>query len=62
LGNSVALGILTVLTLRFYHYTAIKNALLLVMVLGVCAYSAYFLFDLYGKQLKRAESRKQINS
>lgn len=50
LGNSVALSILTVLTLRFYNYGTFKNNMLLLLVTLVSIYASYFLYDLYKKQ------------
>ncbi|MCX6729817.1 MAG: UbiA family prenyltransferase [Candidatus Saccharibacteria bacterium] len=50
LGNSVALSILTVLTLRFYNYGAFKDGMLLFLVAAVSIYASYFLYDLYVKQ------------
>lgn len=55
LGNSVALSILTVLTLRFYDYGAFKDGVLLFLVAIVSVYASYFLYDLYVKQGKLAK-------
>lgn len=52
LGNSVALNILTVLTLRFYNYGAFKNSMLLFLVTAVSIYASYFLYDLYIRQVE----------
>lgn len=56
LGNSVALSVLTVLTLRFYNYGAFKNGMLLFLVTAVSIYASYFLYDLYIKQGKLAKA------
>jgi 4-hydroxybenzoate polyprenyltransferase len=50
LGNSVALNMLTVLTLQLYEYGLLKDALLLVVVTAVSAYASFFLYELYIKQ------------
>ena len=50
LGNSVALSILTVLSIRFYHYGPMKDGMLLILVTSVSIYASYFLYDLYLKQ------------
>lgn len=55
LGNSVALNVLTVLTLRFYNYGAIKDGMLLFLVTAVSIYASYYLYDLYVKQGKPAK-------
>jgi 4-hydroxybenzoate polyprenyltransferase len=52
LGNSVAMGVLTVLTLELYDYGILKNSALLVLVMLVNIYTAYVLFELYMRQRK----------
>ncbi|MDQ6610771.1 MAG: UbiA prenyltransferase family protein [Bacteroidota bacterium] len=51
LGNSVALSILTVLTLRFYNYSIFWNSTLLIIVFLVGSYTSYYLYALYIQQL-----------
>lgn len=56
LGNSVALSVLTVLTLGFYNYGALKDGMLLFLVTAVSIYASYFLYDLYVKQGEQARA------
>lgn len=56
LGNSIALSILTVLTLKFYHYGAFKNGALLCLVTLVSTYASFFLYGLYVKQAALAKT------
>jgi 4-hydroxybenzoate polyprenyltransferase len=58
-GNSIALNVLAVFTLRLYEFSSLKNATLIILVNVVNIYTCYFLVDLYRTQLKGVAKKTQ---